>query len=256
VLGLNSPEWMLAMQVSSCSVLRCRRIVLAQLSPAPCSIGAGSKGVCMLAVATTSDRAESFPAKELCRHTVPLAVLTPLVLPPAQLALQACNRMSYVCVPLYETLGENAVEFILQHADVQLVFVEGCRMARMVKALREVHQVQAVVYWGPASTADIKVRELGHATGLCCQCSVLRSCLLRCVGESATWDCRDAAMGATPAGVRSLAGCPTVSTADPDLDLCFGSLHGKPQQAYVSQSSNPIRITLAYSGSCARCAQL
>jgi hypothetical protein len=73
--------------------------------------------------------------------------------------------MSYVCVPLYETLGENAVEFILQHADVQLVFVEGCRMARMVKALRKTHQVQAVVYWSPASPADIKVRELGPCYG-------------------------------------------------------------------------------------------
>lgn len=65
--------------------------------------------------------------------------------------------MSYVCVPLYETLGENAVEFILQHADVQLVFVEGVRMARMLKALQEVHKMQAVIYWGPASAADIKV---------------------------------------------------------------------------------------------------
>jgi acyl-CoA synthetase (AMP-forming)/AMP-acid ligase II len=72
--------------------------------------------------------------------------------------LQACNRMSYVCVPLYETLGETAVEFILQHADVQMVFVEGARMARMVKALKDVHKLQALVYWGHASTADIKVR--------------------------------------------------------------------------------------------------
>jgi long-chain acyl-CoA synthetase len=65
--------------------------------------------------------------------------------------------MSYVCVPLYETLGENAIEFILTHADVQLVFIEGNRMARMVKALRQVHKLQAVIYWGPATAADIKV---------------------------------------------------------------------------------------------------
>lgn len=65
--------------------------------------------------------------------------------------------MSYVCVPLYETLGENAIEFILQHAEVSLVFVEGSRMARMVQALKEVQPLLAVVYWGPASTADIKV---------------------------------------------------------------------------------------------------
>lgn len=65
--------------------------------------------------------------------------------------------MSYVCVPLYETLGENAIEFILQHAEVSLVFVEGSRMGRMVQALKEVQPLLAVVYWGPASTADVKV---------------------------------------------------------------------------------------------------
>jgi hypothetical protein len=107
--------------------------------------------------------------------------------------------MSYVCVPLYETLGENAIEFILQHADVQLVFVEGCRMARMVKALREVHQVQAVVYWGPASPADIKVRSRCHETGLRCQRSVLGSCLSALCWRFSNWDCRSVNMGTTPA---------------------------------------------------------
>jgi hypothetical protein len=32
---------------------------------------------------------------------------------------QACNRMSYQCVPLYDTLGENAVEYIINHSEVR-----------------------------------------------------------------------------------------------------------------------------------------
>lgn len=99
----------------------------------------------------------SSPCKTAAMHAPVLATS-----PACRLSLQACNRMSYVCVPLYETLGENAIEFILQHADVKLVVVEGCRMARMVKALREVHQLLAVIYWGPASAADIRVRLAGN----------------------------------------------------------------------------------------------
>lgn len=65
--------------------------------------------------------------------------------------------MSYVCVPLYETLGETAIEFILQHSEVKLVFIQGSRMGRMAKALQHVHKMLAVIYWGDASEADIKV---------------------------------------------------------------------------------------------------
>jgi hypothetical protein len=32
--------------------------------------------------------------------------------------LQACNRMSMCCVPLYDSLGENAIEYIINHSEV------------------------------------------------------------------------------------------------------------------------------------------
>jgi hypothetical protein len=38
--------------------------------------------------------------------------------PHCRCPLQACNRMSYQCVPLYDTLGENAVEYIINHSEV------------------------------------------------------------------------------------------------------------------------------------------
>eukprot|EP00967_Tisochrysis_lutea_P110981 scaffold174149_cov22-Tisochrysis_lutea.AAC.3 len=36
-------------------------------------------------------------------------------------AMRAMNRMSAVCVPLYETLGENAIEYIIQHSGAKMV---------------------------------------------------------------------------------------------------------------------------------------
>lgn len=36
--------------------------------------------------------------------------------PEWMIAMQACNRMNLYCVPLYDTLGENAIEFIVKHS--------------------------------------------------------------------------------------------------------------------------------------------
>merc|ERR1711959_387125 len=49
------------------------------------------------------------------------------------LAMQACNRVNAACVPLYDTLGENAVEYILNHAECKTVFVSSAKLS---------------VYWG------------------------------------------------------------------------------------------------------------
>jgi long-subunit acyl-CoA synthetase (AMP-forming) len=70
---------------------------------------------------------------------------------------QACNRMSYVCVPLYETLGEDAIEYIIEHSEARLVVVAGKRLGRMAAALRQVGKLAGVVYWGEAAPADIRV---------------------------------------------------------------------------------------------------
>lgn len=32
------------------------------------------------------------------------------------MAMQACNRMNLYCVPLYDTLGENAIDYIVEHS--------------------------------------------------------------------------------------------------------------------------------------------
>lgn len=76
--------------------------------------------------------------------------------PEWMLAMQACNRMSYVCVPLYETLGESAIEFILEHSEAKLVVVAAKRLGRVAKALKQVEKMLAVVYWGEPEPADLR----------------------------------------------------------------------------------------------------
>uniref|UniRef100_A0A2P2M475 Long chain acyl-CoA synthetase 2 isoform X2 n=1 Tax=Rhizophora mucronata TaxID=61149 RepID=A0A2P2M475_RHIMU len=40
------------------------------------------------------------------------------------IAMEACNSQAVTYVPLYDTLGANAVEFIINHAEVSIAFVQ------------------------------------------------------------------------------------------------------------------------------------
>jgi len=73
---------------------------------------------------------------------------------------QACNRNNFVCVPLYETLGEDAIEYILAHSEARLVVVQGKRLGRVAQALRSTggSGVVAVVHFGgEESKEDLEV---------------------------------------------------------------------------------------------------
>merc|ERR1711904_434472 len=70
------------------------------------------------------------------------------------LAMQACNRVNAACVPLYDTLGENAVEYILNHAECKAVFVSGAKLANLLKSTGKMQTVKLIVYWGEASPED------------------------------------------------------------------------------------------------------
>ncbi|MQL99606.1 hypothetical protein Taro_032332 [Colocasia esculenta] len=39
-------------------------------------------------------------------------------------AMEACNGYSLICVPLYDTLGSGAVDYVIDHAEVDFVFVQ------------------------------------------------------------------------------------------------------------------------------------
>lgn len=77
--------------------------------------------------------------------------------------LQACNRMNFTCVPLYDSLGENAIEFILNHAECVAAFCQTEKLPALAKALDKTKQfLKAVVYWGAGNADAIKVMHLMH----------------------------------------------------------------------------------------------
>ena len=71
--------------------------------------------------------------------------------------VQACNRMGYECVPLYDTLGENAIEYIIDHSEADFVVVAAAKMPNFTAALPKITQkLKGVVYWGSeATSADL-----------------------------------------------------------------------------------------------------
>lgn len=50
------------------------------------------------------------------------------------ISMEACNAYGLYCVPLYDTLGAGAVEFIICHAEVSITFVEEKKIPELLKA--------------------------------------------------------------------------------------------------------------------------
>ena len=72
---------------------------------------------------------------------------------------QACNRQNLVCVPLYDSLGENAVEFILTHSEATAVFAAGDKLAPLAGAIKAgglASSIATVVVWGDVDAAGAK----------------------------------------------------------------------------------------------------
>ncbi|MCE3050528.1 Long chain acyl-CoA synthetase 4 [Datura stramonium] len=49
------------------------------------------------------------------------------------MSMEACNAHGLYCVPLYDTLGAGAVEFIISHAEVAIAFVEEKKIPELLK---------------------------------------------------------------------------------------------------------------------------
>lgn len=67
--------------------------------------------------------------------------------------------MSYECVPLYDTLGENAVEFIINHSEAVVVFADSKKLGSLAKALKGIDTAvfKHVVFWGDGDKAAAEV---------------------------------------------------------------------------------------------------
>ena len=74
---------------------------------------------------------------------------------------QACNRQGYFCVPLYDTLGENAVEYIISHSGTSALFASADKLPTLAKALPKLKrgQVSTIIYWGTGAGRDARFEQ-------------------------------------------------------------------------------------------------
>jgi long-chain acyl-CoA synthetase len=62
-------------------------------------------------------------------------------------------------VPLYDTLGDRAIEFIITHSETTCICVAANKLAALAKSLPKVGgQIKTVVCWGAANQAVLEVR--------------------------------------------------------------------------------------------------
>ncbi|KAF4034212.1 AMP-binding enzyme C-terminal domain [Phytophthora infestans] len=61
------------------------------------------------------------------------------------LANHACDRMSYVVVPLYDTLGPNAVPFVINHTDLKVLFCGSKQFDVIMNCISNCPSVKTVV---------------------------------------------------------------------------------------------------------------
>lgn len=94
--------------------------------------------------------------------------------------MQACNRQGLYCVPLYDSLGENAIEYILEHSESSAVFVETSKLGKLAAALPDVKVPVRIAASDPQQTPaaarctltpapKCRLRYILHVA--CCSCA-------------------------------------------------------------------------------------
>ena len=138
VFGTNCPEWMIAMQVRRSGRGRGRK---------------REKEADLFPFRSMRDQRRTEKQKnkktKKCHETS-----------------QACNRQNLFCVPLYDSLGENAVQFILEHSTASAVFVAADKLAPLAAAVNLgglAPALKAVVVWGDVAES---AAEAARAAGL------------------------------------------------------------------------------------------
>ncbi|XP_010266499.1 PREDICTED: long chain acyl-CoA synthetase 4 [Nelumbo nucifera] len=76
------------------------------------------------------------------------------------MSMEACNAHGIYCVPLYDTLGAGAVEFIICHAEVSIAFVEEKKIPEVLKTFPNTTKyLKTLVSFGmvtPEQKAEVK----------------------------------------------------------------------------------------------------
>ncbi|KAK6946184.1 AMP-binding enzyme, C-terminal domain [Dillenia turbinata] len=71
------------------------------------------------------------------------------------IAMEACNSHSIPYVPLYDSLGANAVEFIINHAEVSIAFVQDTKIPSMLACLPRCNMyLKTIVSFGKVSSSQ------------------------------------------------------------------------------------------------------
>lgn len=96
-------------------------------------------------------------------------------------AMEACCAHSLVCVPLYDTLGSGAVNFIISHAEIDFVFVQDKKVMQLLNPdCKSASRLKAIVCFtsltneekSKATSIGIKPyswEEFLHMVNLICQ---------------------------------------------------------------------------------------
>ncbi|GJN00872.1 hypothetical protein PR202_ga18094 [Eleusine coracana subsp. coracana] len=65
------------------------------------------------------------------------------------ISMQACNALGVCGIPLYDTLGAGAIEFIICHAEISIVFVEEKKIGELLKTCHATSKcLKAIVSFG------------------------------------------------------------------------------------------------------------
>ncbi|KAK7274108.1 hypothetical protein RIF29_15182 [Crotalaria pallida] len=76
------------------------------------------------------------------------------------IAMEACNSSAVTYVPLYDTLGPSAVEFIINHAEVSIAFVQEKKIPSILSCLDQCSSnLKTIVSFGNVSTTQKKEAE-------------------------------------------------------------------------------------------------
>lgn len=76
------------------------------------------------------------------------------------IAMEACNSHGILYVPLYDTLGANAIEFIINHAEISIAFAQENKIQSMLTCLpRCTAHLKTIVSFGNITSAQKKEAE-------------------------------------------------------------------------------------------------
>ena len=73
-------------------------------------------------------------------------------------------------MPLYDTLGENAVEYIISHSGTSALFASADKLPTLAKALPKLErgQVSTIVYWGTGAGKDARFEQARKPAKVSC----------------------------------------------------------------------------------------